>query len=224
MKNSFGREVKHFALFGFEELQGEARIRMAYAGRRTVVEFLSEPHTKGEKVAILRGACAALEHMHERGVAHLDVKADNVVVEDGGCHARLCDFGMAVRAEGWSGGRKGTRAYTAPEILAGTARDAKAADVWSFAVLAVAVFFLRFPFQEAMPRGAAFRRFAQLQGEGGWGASQALRECYCDAAPLRRDWEEGSKGVVDRSLRVRPEARASMRDLRAVLGEEESTF
>jgi hypothetical protein len=83
--------------------------------------------------------CSALEHAHERGVIHRDVKPANVVVaHDGsGTTAKLMDFGIAVLAgEGRltaTGEVVGTLAYMAPEQADG-GDPGEAADVYSLAL------------------------------------------------------------------------------------------
>ena len=57
----------------------------------------------------------ALEHVHARGVAHLDVKPENVLIGPDG-HVRLADLGSC-RARGSSRGIGGTRIYLSPEQL-----------------------------------------------------------------------------------------------------------
>lgn len=61
----------------------------------------------------------ALEHLHERGIVHRDMKAANVVLDEES-HAVLTDFGLAVSdAHGPTACRDcaGTAAYLAPEVV-----------------------------------------------------------------------------------------------------------
>ncbi|KAG2652426.1 hypothetical protein PVAP13_1NG355600 [Panicum virgatum] len=103
--------------------------------------------------AIVAQVAQALALCHRRGVAHRDVKPDNILIdaaaeedeEDGrgaAPRARLADFGSAAwvgagglgRAEGLVG----TPHYVAPEVVAGGEYGAKA-DVWSAGVVMYAL-------------------------------------------------------------------------------------
>ncbi|KAL3053334.1 hypothetical protein OYC64_005799 [Pagothenia borchgrevinki] len=78
----------------------------------------------------------ALEYLGKKKVAHLDIKADNVLLSEDGRDTFLCDFGHAERldnqGQSLSGSKdlKGTETHMAPEIVKGEPRGAKA-DVWS---------------------------------------------------------------------------------------------
>src|SRR3712207_569745 len=81
--------------------------------------------------------CAALEHAHERGVVHRDIKAGNVwLTEDG--TAKLGDFGLAMSADRSrvtaEGMMLGTVAYMPPEQALGRAADARS-DLYSLGAL-----------------------------------------------------------------------------------------
>ncbi|KAF3845971.1 hypothetical protein F7725_003049 [Dissostichus mawsoni] len=78
----------------------------------------------------------ALEYLGKKKVAHLDIKADNVLLSEDGRDTFLCDFGHAERLDNQgqsligSKDLKGTETHMAPEIVKGEPRGAKA-DVWS---------------------------------------------------------------------------------------------
>jgi serine/threonine-protein kinase len=84
-------------------------------------------------VALGVQACAGLQHAHEAGLVHRDVKPGNLLLRDDGV-LKIADFGIARAAEATRhtqvGTLLGTAAYLAPEQIAG--EDATtASDVYS---------------------------------------------------------------------------------------------
>uniref|UniRef100_A0A0D9W770 Protein kinase domain-containing protein n=1 Tax=Leersia perrieri TaxID=77586 RepID=A0A0D9W770_9ORYZ len=102
-----------------------------------------QPVPEPDAAAVIAQIAEALAVCHRRGVAHRDVKPDNVLIDasDGDGEAapprvRLADFGSAA----WVGdglsaeGLVGTPHYVAPEVVAGGEYGEKA-DVWSAGVV-----------------------------------------------------------------------------------------
>jgi hypothetical protein len=103
--------------------------------------------TVAGRVALLDRVASAIEHAHQRGVIHRDLKPQNVLVTASsgpeGPQPRIIDFGVAKAVFGSAvptqtqtlfGQRIGTPGYMSPEQFAGQPIDTRA-DVWSLGVL-----------------------------------------------------------------------------------------
>jgi serine/threonine-protein kinase len=92
-----------------------------------------------EAVRITREVADALQHAHNNGIVHRDVKPENILLEDG--HAIVADFGIA-RAATESGQKLtetgmsvGTPTYMSPEQAAGGDRIDGRSDQYSLACM-----------------------------------------------------------------------------------------
>lgn len=134
-------------VYDYGEQDGLAYLVMAYAPNGSLQEALTPGHPAfrfrlplSVELAgtILDQAAQALQHAHDRGVLHRDVKPANFLLrqrDDGGLHLLLADFGLAKLAATGANSAvyAGTAVYSAPEQIQ---RQATAAsDQYSLGVM-----------------------------------------------------------------------------------------
>ncbi|KAM0893845.1 hypothetical protein ACQ4PT_024845 [Festuca glaucescens] len=96
----------------------------------------------------------ALAHCHARGVAHRDVKPQNILLDAAG-GLKVSDFGLSAApvvpgsAESLLLTACGTPAYAAPEVLRRKAYDGAKVDAWSCGVVLFVLLSGRLPFDDA---------------------------------------------------------------------------
>jgi calcium/calmodulin-dependent protein kinase I len=96
------------------------------------------PIPEPETAALAKELLEAISSCHHRGVAHRDIKPDNIMFDMNG-RLKLADFGSAAWFGGFEGEEKmdgivGTPYYVAPEVIAGR-RYSEKVDVWSAGVV-----------------------------------------------------------------------------------------
>jgi serine/threonine-protein kinase len=119
--------------------EGSVIIVMEYVDGESLAETLRRGQVgPARAIEILRGAAAALEHAHQTGIVHRDVKPANILLSRDGA-VKLADLGIATAVEGTqitrTGSVMGTAAYMAPEQLDGH-EAGRAADTYALAAVA----------------------------------------------------------------------------------------
>ena len=109
------------------------------AGHTLRDEIARAPMDPARAIEVLCAVAAALDHAHEHGVVHRDVKPANVLIDEQRDIVKLADLGIATAAEQTrithSGSVLGTAAYMAPERLDGGA-GGPSVDVYALAAVA----------------------------------------------------------------------------------------
>ena len=134
--------VRHpnvITVHGVDVHEGRVGLWMELLRGQTLEQLLHTRGAFGAREAALVGidVCRALAALHSAGLLHRDVKADNVIREDGG-RIVLMDLGTGREID--TAGRRGlpdfagTPLYIAPEIFDGTPAS-EATDVYSLGVL-----------------------------------------------------------------------------------------
>ncbi|KAK1333037.1 hypothetical protein QTO34_006570 [Cnephaeus nilssonii] len=93
------------------------------------------PLSERQARAAFRQVVSALQYCHRRGIAHRDLKPDNILLDEDGT-VKLADFGFGRRVSDDSKLSTfcGTFYYMAPEVLRQEPYDGRKADVWSLGV------------------------------------------------------------------------------------------
>ncbi|XP_058085427.1 CBL-interacting serine/threonine-protein kinase 7-like [Magnolia sinica] len=95
---------------------------------------------------------SALHFCHSNGVAHRDIKPQNLLLDDDG-NLKVTDFGLSALPEQLKGGflhtACGTPAYTAPEVVRRKGYDGPKADAWSCGIVLFILLAGYLPFDDA---------------------------------------------------------------------------
>ncbi len=125
--------------------EGAPFLLVPYARDGTVADRLRrDPSWSPDAPRLVRQIASGLAAAHRAGVVHRDVRPANVLLDGGGAHAMLCDFGIAAVREGADEGpRRLTRTgellgrprYASPEQIMGEPVTDRA-DVYSLGITA----------------------------------------------------------------------------------------
>jgi eukaryotic-like serine/threonine-protein kinase len=141
-------------------------LAMEYVPGRTLRELLRDRGLLGPREAldIMDGVLGGLAAAHAAGIAHRDVKPENVLIGDGRT-VKVADFGLARLVSGashtQSGMIIGTAAYLAPEQVLGRPTDART-DVYAAGVLLFELLTGRQPHTGATPLGVAYKHVNEV--------------------------------------------------------------
>jgi len=139
-------------------------IAMRYVeGARTLKEVMETPRSLQQVADLIGQVGAALDHAHQRGVVHRDVKPSNVLMD--GDWALLTDFGIAKITEAsvkltGTGVGIGTPAYMSPEQGQGLPVDHRT-DVYSLGIILFEMLTGQIPHDAETPFGIVIKRISE---------------------------------------------------------------
>jgi serine/threonine-protein kinase len=180
------------------ESDGRPFIVMEYVAGRTLADC---GRLSAERVVELAlQACAGLQHAHDAGLVHRDVKPGNLLLRDDGV-LKIADFGIARAAEmtrqTQAGTILGTAAYLAPEQIAG--EDATpASDLYSLAAVLYELLAGRPPY--------VFDSLAELAAQQAEASVVPVRDL---ARSVPRELEAAVMHALAREPRFRPASAAA---------------
>ncbi|GCE20999.1 protein kinase domain-containing protein [Dictyobacter kobayashii] len=148
-------------LYDFGEQRPWYYLVMPFVEGGTLRDYLHkrERLNLDEAGSFLEQIASALQHAHEHGVVHRDVKPSNILLRLDG-HAYLVDFGLAkakIEAEfqTHSGAMVGTPEYMAPEQSDG--RNDFRSDIYSLGIILYQMLTGRVPFMADSPVGVTLK-------------------------------------------------------------------
>ena len=181
------------------EAEGRPFIVMEYVPGTSLAEVGRLP--VGRVVDVGVQACAGLQHAHDAGLVHRDVKPANLLVREDGV-LKIADFGIARAAESTrqtqAGTLLGTAAYLSPEQIAG--EDATpASDVYALGAVLYELLTGRPPY--------AFSSLGELAAK----QSDGLIEPVADVEPsVPREVEAAVMHALARDAGFRPGSAAEL--------------
>jgi serine/threonine protein kinase len=139
--------LKVYDIFTYEDY---IVIVSEFCQRGDLVDFIQALGPVEEKLAI--SICykilSGISFMHNKGIAHLDIKPDNILLTDD-LEPKICDFGYARKiSELPQIFKYGTNMYTPPEFYTRGKLDGAKADVWNVGVIFYCLLTASFPWDE----------------------------------------------------------------------------
>jgi serine/threonine-protein kinase len=123
-------------IFDAGEHDGQLFLAMELVEGETLADTIAAgPLDAAQSISVGLQLAAGLEHAHQQGIVHRDIKSANVMVA--GATAKIMDFGVARLASAGltaTGQLLGTPAYLAPEVIRGETADARS-DIFSLGVV-----------------------------------------------------------------------------------------
>lgn len=186
---------------GFAE--GHAYLAMELVRGKPLDEYV-ESRLPGEfeRLQLMLEVCRAVQHAHQRGVIHRDLKPTNILVTDDG-RPVLVDFGLAKSLLGEDGDEQnsltrgvliGTPAYMSPEQAAGHSQQIDTrSDVYSLGVVLYWLLTHRLPHDASDSTATVLRRVAEQE--------------IVPPLEVRPDLDRGLAAVMGKALERDPDQR-----------------
>jgi len=155
-----------------------------------------EPFSEDAAREIFKQLLSALTYLHENGIAHRDLKLDNMMLDSKG-NLKIIDFGLcetdgAVKCRD----RVGSIEYCAPEIYDDAPYNGYTSDIWSSGVVLYALLFGCFPYTPDDCDDLC----------NGMEVSVIFPRCF--------DVSSEAKDLIKRMLQAKPEKRISLEEIK----------
>ncbi|KAL4961580.1 kinase-like domain-containing protein [Aspergillus stella-maris] len=134
--------TRHFVEFlGWFEIPNGVSLVLEYCELGDIEQFFPSPLSEEVARTIAGQLLEGIEILHDMGIAHRDIKPQNVLVAQADpIHVKIADFGVSKYLSEKTSlrSRVGTPEYMAPELLFDTKKESEysnAVDIWSLGCL-----------------------------------------------------------------------------------------
>jgi len=114
-------------------------IYMEYIPHPNLFNYVRRNRCLSQELAltIFCNILSAIEAIHAQGIAHRDLKPDNIMIDPNTFCTTILDFGLSivVPLSGFCDNSCGSPLYMSPEVLNQEKHDPQIADVWSLGVI-----------------------------------------------------------------------------------------
>jgi serine/threonine protein kinase len=145
---------------------------MEYAPYDLFAIVMTGKMSKDEIACCFKQILSGVAYLHGMGLAHRDLKLDNVVVNEHGI-MKLIDFGSAVVFRYPfendivpASGIVGSDPYLAPEVYDEKKYDPRPTDIWSLAIIFCCMTLRRFPWKQPRVSDNSYRLFVSTPTPG----------------------------------------------------------
>ncbi len=147
-------------LYDFQEVENELLIFMEFVDGESLDSLIQRNYFSVEEILnVFASIVSAIKYVHENGIIHRDIKAENVKLNKMGV-PKLLDFGIAKDYQSRDltqvGGVIGTPNYLAPEQLNGKPANEQT-DIWSLGVLFYRMLTGHLPFESETMENLIFQ-------------------------------------------------------------------
>ena len=117
-----------------------------------------------------------VKSIHEKGICHMDLKIENVLLAGAKHSLKLCDFGLSKiffdennkKVKFKYNGLIGSKYHYPPEILEKNCYDGEKCDIFSAGISLFSLMTGRFPFEEAKPNNKIYKYIYSNKSEIFW--------------------------------------------------------
>jgi serine/threonine protein kinase len=189
-----------------------AALVMEYAPNGELFDLVEKQGHFSEELSrsYFRQLISALAYLHCKGVAHRDIKLENLLL-DSRNNLKLADFGYSGRI---SSGKMfqhaaGTSAYFAPEIHAGKPHSGEAADLFAAGIILFAIMTGHMPFASAQPKDRIYNLVMQNDFKTFWLFHEKMTRKKFPDVSLSSEF----KDLMSKMFEPNPSERANLEDI-----------